>query len=332
MQLSLLQLSSLLEEIASMVAARRPIAAGLSELNGKSMGQIGAAARQISQQLQSGMPPADAVASVSGGLAPVSRVAMQCVTRTGTTDPIYHLAAMLRRRHERHVRATVAKIYPAVTMLIAYLVASFGVSTLLIQMVENQLVFLPIPPWLETAARFLQEYFWVPLVIFAAAWLVAGLRARWGQGHGDLPLLFTKKTEALTNWASFCEMLAIATESGFAFDEAVEVAADSTAGGKWRSDVQPTIDAVRSGAIRLDDHSSLLPPLLHWRLSRLADGQTNPPNAHELRNLAHWYHLRSQRRWQFWSEWFPMISALVMMTVLILAMCLLVVKPIYDLS
>jgi type II secretory pathway component PulF len=322
--LSASQLAMLLEEVAQMARAQRPLAPAFGELNRRGMGRLGRVAGKISQRLAAGEPPERAIAAHAGRLRGRTSAALSAVTRTGWVEPVYRLARALRDREQVRMQGIAASLYPAISILIAYLLLSLVMTSVVIQSHAGDVITLRgagAPGSSAAFIRFAEAWrsaFWVPPVIVGAAlffWLVL---ARWHSGDATMPWLV--RGVKCHRWSEFCESMGDELEAGSLLDVAVRTSAVVAGNARFATRTELAADrlfrsahvgaganeAQSSGAVERE----FFPPLIAWMLARqscLGNHQTGwaaetsaAEWAEQWRMLAQWYRQEGIRLTRGW--------------------------------
>ncbi len=333
MQLSAQNLSLLLEEISAMVAADRPIAAGLFELGDRSLGRLGRAARQIALQIESGESAESAISSVSGPASQQVSTAFRLLEKVGSAAPIRCVARSIQSRQEAKTQLAIAAIYPAMTLMIAYAIVVWLFPWLVFSEAYQSLGIADIDGRILSSLAWLQSNFWIPPAIALVVGLVCFFElipvASRLEGLG----LGTARRDE--QWALFCDMMALEIEAGVPTPEAIASAASATGEtGFSKSAIAASAHLSELGS-REDPSGRVgvfFPPLLRWSLERaLSASSAVQGQSSELRMLADWYRDQAHARNRFWIEWFPVLATVVVMTLLIALMVMSSFVPLYSL-
>ncbi len=320
MQLATHNLSQLLDEIAAMIAADRPIAAGLFELSDRSLGRFGRVAKGLAKRLQAGESPGNAIASISGNASPQVSAAFELVQRSGSAAPIRSVARSLRTHSETQTQLAIALVYPVITLCIAYFIVTLVIPWFVLCNSHVELGTPSIHPQVLAALQFMREHFWLPplvLGLLALAWFL--------YVHFSSTRVWFSRSRADARWALFCDLLALHVEAGTPMSDAVAAAA------KVSGDASFSDRVTRAVSERAE--SAFLPPMLRWSLSRLngatGGGESIGDPALELRLLGDWYREQSLSRQRFWIDWFPVLVSIFVMTTVIIVVLLVTILPLY---
>ncbi len=314
MQLTAQQLSLLLDEVAAMARADRPLALGLAELNHPSLGRIGRAAGLLSKRIAAGQAPDVAIQELAGRGGKQAAAALQAMQANGSAEPIIRLADAIRRQSGLRLQLWVTMIYPLITMLIAYLLVSLGVTTLVIDHWPNEIIGKADATGFISFCISWRKYFWLPPLVFGLL-VVAYYFAR---VLGVRTFDFASRTANQFAWSTFCDMLAVQLLADVPLPNAISLAADATANGKVCEQTQGTPG--RLGG---------LPPLIGWLLAQAAKRPV-AETATELRVLSDWYRHQAMRRSRFWIRWLPSITIVLVGGGAGLCYCLLVLRPLFE--
>ena len=304
MQLSARQLSLLLDEVTAMVQARRSLVDGVDKLDIPSLGKIGRAARQISKNLQSGQNPEAAFTEIAGAYGPQVSAALATLQTTGSTIPITRLTQWLRRQSDLKTTFIVAMIYPLLTALIAYLVITLGVTTLIISHWRMDVTRLRVDNvWLQPCIWLQANFWWPPLIAFSIFMVYQFVRRR-----GWFMCGMDSKLDRHIACSKFCDLLAVQLDFHATLTDSLPIAAQASG--------DPSL-------------ANKLPPMVGWLLDRAAQVPLEE-TTDQLRSLAQWYHDDAVRRGRFWIEWFPTIVTVCTGLIAASVYWLVVLRPLYD--
>jgi type II secretory pathway component PulF len=311
------QLSLLLNEVAAMARADRPLAIGLAELNHRSLGRIGRAAALLTKRMESGQSIDVAIQEISGRFGPQAAAALQSMQLTGSAEPVTQLAETLRRQSHMQMQWLVSLIYPMITVLAGYLLLSTLMTTLVIDHWPSEIVGKKNSTQFIAFCVWLREHFWLPPLIFGALALFVILT-------GSLGLIpWTKYSRSATDqaWSTFCDMLAIQIAADVPLAEAVKLSADATGSGVVRN------------AISISNHQltikSAVPPLIRWLLNHESE-HTASDTAMQLGVIGDWYRYQSLRRCRFWISYVPAAITVLAGGSAALLYCYVLLPPLFD--
>jgi type II secretory pathway component PulF len=324
MQLTSNNLALLLDEVSAMVSADRPIANGLLELGDRSLGRLGRTAKRISAKLQSGTSPDTAFASESGNSASEVAAAFRMLETLGTAAPLRCIARSIQSRNEARSQFVISLVYPAITLLVAYLVLVFLVPWML----ESSL----IEPFgssnanrrFVSAIQWLRANFWLPPVILAVMGVVWFCLVR--------PLFgWAGRTTMNHRWALFCDLLAIEVEAGVETKLAIASASEAAGDVPFSRRTVAASESLAAGetVTEISPSARFLPPLLRWSLSRIVNG-SGKDHSLELRLLGDWYRDQAASRYRFWIHWFPVLTTVIVMTVVVVIVAMVTLVPLYQ--
>lgn len=336
-QLNPTQLSALLDEIGAMVRANRSLVPGLRTIEDERLGRIGRAARQLRTQLEAGQSMEEVLTALDHTAGPQAAAAFRLAISGRSAEPLHRLANALRRRRELRLAARMAMVYPAMVVVIGYLlwvlifaqIVSFGS----LDGYETELfpaVALHVGTWL-------QLYWWIPplvviglLFAFAAA---ARLRPHGRHTHW-LPGRFGRI-------ALFCDSLAFQIEAGVPYPVAVRLAADIsgdealTRAARRSAEAAEqgmTANAAEEGKTSSPPSSTAgFPPMIGWLVKQIS-GQTEMAVESlviQLRSLAAWYESRQRSQRQFWVRFLPALVVAVFGGTLAIVYMLAILRPLY---
>jgi type II secretory pathway component PulF len=309
------QLALLLDEVAQLASAQRPLARSIGELDRRGMGKLGRVAGKISQRLAAGESMEHAISEHAGQLGKRTASVLQAVTRTGSIEPLFQFANSLRQRESIRVQSLAASIYPIVSILIGYLLLSVVMTTVIIQSQPSDVVTLRGP---DSAAsrlsvvRFCEVWrdaFWVPPLIAAiglVAWL---LYSRWRYGETMMPWLVRATNRR--RWAEFCDSMSGEVESGSLDDEAIIASASIAGNDRFVQSIRNALQQNVATEAAFDSSRGALPPLIGWMIATQKDiahqSLQSPDFATQWRVLGNWYRQESLRLTRDWVEFVPAI-------------------------
>jgi len=304
MQLSAQQLSRLLDEVSAMVRAKHSLTDGLLKLHSPSLGRIGRAARRISKRLESGQSPETAFTEIAGPYGPQVSAALATLQSTESAEPITRFAETIRRQSELKASFRVAMIYPLVTVVIAYLIITLGVPSLIIDHWPMDVARLQGDNvWLKPCL-WLRANFWWPPLILLAIFALHRLARRLGWRSSGVVSKFQHHIAC----SMFCDMLAVQMESQATLHESLPIAAQAT------------------GNPRFADN---LPPMVSWLVARAAKVPVSE-TTEQLHAMASWYHDDAMRRGRFWVQWFPSLVTVFSAVSAFVAYSIIVMLPLYE--
>jgi type II secretory pathway component PulF len=333
-----LQLARLLEELAAMVRADRPLVAGLRTLEDARLGQLGRIASSLRGELEAGHDLEAALAQLDRRDGPQAATAFRLAIRSQSVEPLQRLATSLRQRRQWRWAGRTAMIYPLLVTVVGYglWVAVFAklVSWGSLDGYERELFPAPV----LAVGSWLRFFWWLPpLVVAAAVALYAGfVRQRPASRYASwLP-------GRMGRLALFCETLALQLEAAVPVGEAVQaagrladdaglireaeaVAARATVGGTPGGEVagSETSAAVAGPAA--------LPPMVTWLITQLAGTGTMSAAsvALQLRALAAWYAARQRSQQHFVIRFLPALIVAIFGGSLAFIYMFAVLRPLY---
>lgn len=314
MRLSPTHFALLLEEVAAMARADRPLAIGLADLHHRSLGRIGKAAGLVTNRIAAGQSAEAAIAEVGGRGGKQAAAAIRALQTTGSSAAITRLAEAMRRQSELRSQMLVAMIYPLITAVIAYLVVALGVTSLVIQSWPSELVGKQDSTQFIAFCVWLREYFWLPPLIFGLSFASYSWARRSGIEWARRP----NRSAEHHAWSTFCDMLAVQISAELPLPQAVSLAADATGN-----------EAVRRRTQGAPERLAEAPPMIAWLLAHAAKHSLTD-TSRELRVLADWYRHEALRRSRFWTHWAPSLITAVVGGAAALVYCLLVLRPLFE--
>jgi type II secretory pathway component PulF len=311
MKLSPRQLALLLDEVAAMSRSERSIALGLADLSHPSLGLIGKAAATLGQKIDSGQPLEMAVAEIGGRYGNQASAALRALQATGSNLPLARLAEALRRQSELHVHLMVAMIYPLITALIAYLLVSLGVTTLVIENWPTELIGRGDSQVFIQFCVHLRTYFWVPPLVVGLLLMGFWVRYRFGSRNP----IWSRLGDHF-RWSVFCDMLSVQVMAEVPLPAAIKLAADAAG----------LDQACSVSEEKVVDQS---PPMIRWLISYAGKAAVTE-TARELSVLADWYRYKAMMRWRYWGQWFPIFVTAFAGGGACLIYCWLILVPLFD--
>ena len=313
--LSTSQLALLLDEVAQLASAQRPLALSIGELDRRGMGKLGRVAGKISQRLAAGESMEHAISGHAGHLGKHTTAVLQAVTRTGSIEPLFQFAKSLRQRELIRVQSIAASIYPVVSILIGYLLLSVVMTTVILQSQPNDVVTLrgpESPASLSSVVRFCEAWrnaFWVPPLIAAiglVAWLIY---SRWRYGETMMPWLVRAANRR--RWAEFCDSMSGEVESGSLGDEAIIASASIAGNDRFAHAIRNALQHSVSPGGDSDSNRGAFPPLIGWMIQTQKEISHQSLQSSDLATqwqvLGNWYRQESLRLTRNWVEFVPAI-------------------------
>jgi len=329
MNLTARQFSLLLDEVAAMARADRPLAIGLAELNHRSLGRIGRAAGTLAKQMESGQTPDVAIQQIGGKLGSQAAAAMKALQATGSSEPVSQLAETLRRQSDMRTQMIAGLIYPLITSIFAYAVISLVMTTLVIDHWPTEILqkkdsirFIGFCIWLR-------HYFWLPPLVLAVLYFLISIVRR--LGLVQLPWLDKSSNDQA--WATFCDMLAVQIASGLPLGDAIGISADATGNNSVRRQANSAMidQAISTGDTSMagPPATSSVPPMIRWLLQH-AKQHTASDTVQQLLVLADWYRHNALRRSLFWIQFAPAFITIVVGGGAALLYCVILLPPLFE--
>jgi len=332
------QLAMLLDEVAQMALAERPLAPAIGELDRRGMGKLGRVAGKISRRLAAGESMEHAISDHAGRLGKRTAAVLRTVTRTGSIDPLFQFAKSLRDRESVRVQAIAASIYPLVSILIGYLLLSVVMTTMVIHSQPSDVITLrgpDAPASLPSVVSFCQAWrdaFWVPPLIAAGGLITWLLVCRWRYGEMMMPWLVRAANRR--RWAEFCESMSGEVDSGTLGDEAIIASASIVGNQRFVQSVRRAVDAGRSSDTPSSSSCNGFPPLIGWMIST-QNIVSHPSHASsdlavQWRMLGNWYRQESLRLTRDWLEFVPALVGLLVGGGCILIYMFVIFAPMWN--
>ncbi len=303
-------LTALNDEIAALVRAGVPLEQGLGRLGDDMPGRLGAVTGQIASRLEQGQSLGEVLADPALGVPPLYRVVVEAGIRSGRlAGALESIARSARWVSECRRMVMGAALYPMLLFLIAW--GSFVWFVLRIAPVVaqgmkdfnavGQDLFAVIAGLGPTVA------YWgpgVPVVVL----LLGGI---WWYRSAGANLLETRRSSLLLGWlpwlgrmfrwlrvAVFAEILALLVDNEVPLDQAVTLAADSSADPRMKAAAGRLAEAIRRGESAADVNwaGSDCPPLVCWLM---AAGQERGVLLAALRQTVEVYRRRAMRQADF---------------------------------
>ncbi|MBN2295456.1 MAG: type II secretion system F family protein [Pirellulales bacterium] len=308
--ISLDQLLFLNDEIVAMIRAGIPLEKGLFALGDDLPGRLGRVSKSLAQSLESGMSLEETLALHDHQFPAVYRAVIRAGVRSGRLPAAFEsLADTIRRVRDARRAVASALAYPLMVAAIAWGFFVFYVIYLAPPMAAT---FADAAP----AGRFLLDMtvslgqtvqYWgpgVPLVILILVifwWRQSGrdaLSQPWWNSifFGLCPWLGRMIRAART--ATFVDILNLLVRNDVPLDEALLLAAESSADARTLSSIQPLAEAITRGEYSPEiifatrEQIIPLPPLLAWIMSA---GGPRGTLLSALDHAAKVYHRRARR-------------------------------------
>jgi|GEM_PF-6743028 len=332
------QLAMLLDEVAQMALAERPLAPAIGDLDRRGMGKLGRVAGKISRRLAAGESMEHAISDHSGKLGKRTAAVLRTVTRTGSIEPLFQFANSLRDRESIRVQAIAASIYPLVSMLTGYLLLSVVMTTIVIHSQSSDVITLRGPgapassPWVLRFCEVWRDAFWVPPLIAAGALIAWLLYCRWRYGEMTMPWLVRAANRR--RWAEFCESMSGEVDSGSMGDDAIVASALIVGNERFVQSIRHELDASRSGDASFNLSSSAFPPLIGWMVATQNkvshQSLLSSDLAVQWRMLGSWYRQESLRLTRDWVEFVPALVGILVGGVCILIYMFMIFAPMWN--
>lgn len=329
-------LASLLDEVSAMSRARRSLVAGLASLDDSALGKLGRAAAEVRARIDQGQPPPEAIASLSPKFGAVIRVAMETMSATGSTRPVYEAARLIRDEHTAQRQMRLAVINPMLNVVVAAAVLFFVLPWILVSLTEAELI--PTPDW-PSASQLLKTFatqFAVAAIATVITVAVIGfVFYRW-------TVHASPKLRRLKQEATFCRWLSVqlrcisgATDplsGGADLGRLIEAAAD-VAGPDSRRRWQATVEEIQKGSIT--DASLSFPQTTSEPLRRcvldLVTGQRQAGAvALDLERLGQLYGHQFESRRQWRVESIPRALSWILLVMMILVLLRGILVPLLE--
>lgn len=322
--------AALLEEVAAMMAAQRPLVPGLRTLEDQHLGRIGRAASLLRAQLEQGSSVEDALQSLDSRTGPQLAAALRMAVIRGDAEPLYRLAALLRRRRELAVATRVAMLYPIMLLVLGYAVLVLVFAPLVTQ---DQTAVVLWPAGVVAVGRWLIAFWYLPpllaVLLGVLVWRVTR-DTRWSPqtllpGRFGRLALFCQ-TVAMQIDVEVPQPSAMRAAAEIGGDRRLRLAAESLAERLERGEA----DTMESGAVTGSRRAfAPLPPMLVWLLRH--GGQLGGEIvAAQLRGLSQWYEQRERVQRQRWMRWGPAVLAAVGGGAFVLVYLFMALLPMYN--
>jgi general secretion pathway protein F len=335
------ELALVTRQLASLLAARLPLAAALAatieEAEHTAVREVLAAVRS---ELVAGHQLADALGQFPREFPAVYRATVAAGEESGDLAQVMErLADYIEERQALRGKILAAFVYPAVVILVAFAIVLFLMTYVVPQVVEVFRQTRQALPWptrllLATSEILRSSGVWIALGAVAAVialrrWLaLPGPRAAWDAAVLRLPI-FGRMLRAM-NTARFASTLAILTASGVPLLRALEAARATLANVVLARAVADITGAVREGTAlsRALGAAKVFPPMLvHLAASGEATGELAAMLERAAKNLSH----EVERRALLLTTLLEPLLILVMGAV-VLGIVLAVLMPIIEIN
>ncbi len=302
-------LISLNQEIAALVRAGIPLELGLRGLSGGGV-RLAALSDRLAARLANGLTLSAALAEEGSAVSPVYTAVIEAGLAAGKLpEALESLAISGRVIQETRRRVLLALLYPAICVVVAYLLFC-GFVTFLIPQLEPVFEILP-HNWVVDLVRQLHEYrgyltLVFPAVMFTAVVLTVLLRDGVTRTFWNGLTSFRWLIGRCLNWAQFTELLALQVDHHAPLPLAFVLAADSTEDARWQREARDVSNQLVNGVSFAEALRSAvsLPPLVRWMM---ATGEKQGMLAETLRHLSGTYRRVALRRAATIKVWLPVM-------------------------
>lgn len=298
------ELIALNEEIAALVRAGSPLAAGLGRSGAELPGRIGGLAESLSARMKAGASLPEALAAEGATIPPLYRAVVEAGSRSGDLPAaLAGVSRYLRGFAEARDSVALALWYPLIVATIAY--ALFvGLVVAFAPRLASAFASLGLP---TTRAMRLVEWagetawLWWPiwpvvLMGLGVAWVRSGRAARFDGRSWNLLALFPWMRSLVRDHrsAGFAELLALLLENRVPYPKAVTLAAEATGDAQLVAEARVVAAELERGRSAQQAVSGgtfrTFSPMLRWVL---AHGSTEGSVVQALRNLVPMYRSRA---------------------------------------
>lgn len=305
-RLSDYQLSQLLDELSHGMAIDLPLADVAERLGDRRLGRVGVAAKQIANQLRSGVPAQQALSIISSPMSEAACAAVDVSMQSGDATMLARFARRLSERSTMRRISNVAWFYPIVLIAIAYATALFVISPLTS---EDDVLEIAWPDWLVDSCRWITANPWIPVFVF----VVAVIAIRW----------IVRSRSSFVHPVScslFCRTLADQIGDGVEEESAVRIASELAG-------ISNMLEPGRSGmkSLMVQD---ILEPAGDFDQSELDQPSPELLQA-KLRYLGQHYDQKAVIQHRFWTRWLPQAFTLTLGFIYLLGYAWFVIAPIY---
>lgn len=313
---SLDDLIALNDEIAALARAGMPLERGLLDLGRDVPGRLGAMTTALGERMSRGEGLAEAIGAQGDRLPPMYRAVVEAGIRSGRLPvALEGLAGVARRVAETRSVVGLALAYPLLVLSLAY-VLFLGILTQFVPRLLATSETFRLPnrgPLLWLAWLGDSAIYWGPIVPIAVAAIgVSWVRSGWAAGlqpgrSSTLRLVpWMGSMLALSEAATFADLLALLVEHRVAYPEAIVLASSTSADPALRRAGLEFAVAVGRG----DSPRAFLarpgpfPPLLRWLLS-IGERQGSIETA--LKHAAQTYRTRAAHRAELIATFLPVL-------------------------
>jgi general secretion pathway protein F len=322
--ISLEELVALNDEIAGLVRSGVPLELGLAGWGRSLPGKLGRIATKLGQSVAQGKSLPQSLDESGANFPPVYRAIVTAGIRSGRLPAALESLAV-SARNLREVRQSVglAVLYPLVLILLAYFAFWLVLTEFtpaLLSVYEGQ------PPAFWTAVAEVGQWAnagvpiplteiviaagWIPPLVFAGVVALAWLSSRSAAALGGTAsgwwldrIPYAGRAVREARLAALAEILGLLVEQGVALDEAVVLAAESTADRRLVRTAHGLADLLKQGGSPpTAEQLAGFPPLLAWLVSSGGRQQTFVTVA---RHVADTYRRRVARDAHWLREYLP---------------------------
>ncbi len=304
--ISLEQLIALNDEIAALARSGMPLESGLLGVGGDLPGRLGVITRNLGRHMEGGQSLRQALEAEGAALPSTYRAVVEAGLRSGRLpQALEGLAGFARGYVELRRAMGLAIFYPVIVLVVGYgLLVAFFLEMLPRLREAFDAFRVPMGSTIAALEGFAGWLpYWgpiLPLALFVVGclWVRSGRASAFQPGRIGRGLRWIPGLKGIFEWATagqFAEWLALLTEHGVPWAEAIELAADATGDGRLKVAARHAADASRRGeALPPSLRGSCgFPPLLSWLL---ATAQTPETLAPALRHAADMYRRRAMRK------------------------------------
>lgn len=316
-------LAMLLDEVCAMAASGRPLVSALADLDDRSLGRLGNAANSVRTDLEHGKSAAVSIAGLSKTYQAPIRVAMEVLSETGSTEPIYETVRLIREANEDRRQFRIGSINPILNVIVASAVLFLVMPWILVSLSEAELIKTAFSPTVtEICQTFVKNF---TLAAGATVALVGVFAFLVYQGLSRSP------HDLHRSRATFCRWIAIQIDSpgtpgeltsgGPELGRVIAAAAD-VAGPAMAQSWTGVAENIRSGsktAASLAMPDATPEPLASCIVDLVSGKRDGKSVAFDLRRLSDLYSQKARHHRTWWTDLFPRwVSWILMITIMVI--------------
>ncbi len=320
--ITIAHLVALNDEIAALARAGMPLEAGLIGVGGDLPGRLGTITTALGRRMEGGASLGEAIEAEGPAIPLTYRAVVEAGLRSGRlAEALEGLAGFGRHYLELRRSISLALLYPVLVLVVGYSLFVLFILELIPRMREAfESLRIPLHGPILALERMGDTIVWwgpiVPtlLLLGILAWWRSGRSSSFQPGQIGIGLRWIPWMKSILEGATaaqFADWLALLTEHGVPWPEALTLSAEATGDARLAASAKAMAEAARRGEPpgSLPQPARGMPPLLDWLL-RVGMGQEAIVSA--LRHAAETYRRRSARQAAILRITLPMLFLLTL--------------------